>query len=74
MAYEFRRQIEAVNRIRRRNPEVGQRTLARRIKQCQFSGSLDDFMDVRTNGLEDEPEATIYNRIRRFDSRDRRTS
>lgn len=80
MANEFRPEIEAVNRIRSRNREIGQRTLARMIKRCQFphkvaSGLSSGFIydmdrwDVVTFDLKSVPEATIYNRIRRYDKK-----
>ena len=56
--------IEATNRIRSRNRDVPQRTLATLIDHFDFPVGSDDHTDsIRVLGI----WATIYTRIRRYD-------
>lgn len=67
-----RREVQATDRIRSRYPDVGQRTLARRIKTQNLGPYIaavtQQELRMAGNGV---PEATIYNRIRRYDARQR---
>lgn len=59
-------EIEAVERIRERNPMIPQRTLARKIDEADFEmGTLDHVDSFRVSPR--TPLPTIYNRIRRID-------
>jgi len=67
MKYTQQEQIEATQRIRSRNTEEGQRTLATRIRELDFPRESDDYEDALR--VQTVSWATIYNRIRRFDQK-----
>lgn len=62
MAFQF--EIDATKRIRERNPDVPQRTLARKIVDQLFADDSEDKTDACRIFA---TYATTYNRIRRID-------
>jgi len=66
MSTQIEPEVNAVNKLRAKYRNVGQRTLARRITERDFDNLEDRQLSVAASPVSC-PEATTYSRIRRFD-------
>lgn len=70
MASKYRHEVEAIRRIRVRNPEIGPYTLARRIKNADVRlGNDPDGSNALALKCKHRPLLSILSVIRRFDAK-----